>query len=488
MKRNPIYTVVALAVLFLTVVPVGVAVFVLGFIYGDSPCVMCWEQRIGMALIALTGLFVLRYGPRPRYIGLAVLIGAWGVHMGVRHASLHVARDIGQGFSLEILGAHTYTWSAFIFWVCVVTMGALLVWLRDGEAARAERNFGRLESATAAAFLFVIAGNIVQAFASTGPPPYMGQSDPVRFSFNPKHWVWSLEEWDTRTPITWRGRWAVDKPSVDGLPADAAGGPIASLPSLAVERQPDLGLPVRGTITDLAYHPETGRFLITTQQGLYITDGAFSRIIVGTVVDPGFAVDLASLGGGAFLDGRTIVGVSENKSYVVLRETDRPDVARNFRYFLERFDQLDHVSRGRFATVRARLNYVLSAAYDPAADSLLTVSLPNPRNRRLIVSRFDRKDMTLSAEFAPKLAPDSGLALGDKRTLEEYAVTGAAVAGGVLYALSAAHSTILAIDLASQRVTAAWAVPGLDRPTGMAVRGSQFVIVNAAGARWAVER
>ncbi len=468
--------------------PVGTAVFVLGFLYGDSPCVMCWEQRIGMALIALTGLFVLRYGPRPRYIGLAVLIGAWGLHMGVRHSSLHVARDIGQGFSLEILGAHTYTWSAFIFWVCVVTMGALLVWLKDGEATRAERRFGRLESATAAILLVVIAGNVVQAFASTGPPPYMGQSDPVRFSFNPKHWVWSLEEWDTRTPITWRGRWAVAKPSVDALPADPAAGPIAALPVLAATRRPALSLPLRGTITDLAYHAGTDRFLVTTQQGLYVTDGALSRIIVGTVVDPGFAVDLATLGGAAFLDGRTVVGVSENKSYVVLRETDRPDVARNFRFFLERFDQFEHVSRGRFTTVRARLNYVMAAAYDAGSDSLLTVSLPNPRNRRLVVSQFDRRDMTLSAEFAPKLATESGLALGEKRALEEYAVTGAAVAGGVLYALSAAHSTILAIDLASQRITAAWAVPDLEAPTGLAIRGSQFLIVNAQGTSWAVER
>lgn len=488
MRRTPVFTALALAVLFLTVVPVGTAVFVLGFVHGDSPCVMCWEQRIGMALIALTGLFILRYGPRPRYLGLAVLIGAWGLHMGIRHAGLHVARDIGQGFSLEILGAHTYTWSAFIFWVCVVTMGALLLWLKDGEVAGTRREFGGLERATAAIFLLVIAGNIVQAFASTGPPPYMGQSDPVRFSFNPRHWVWSLEEWDTRIPITWRGRWAVAKPSLDGLPADAAAGPLTGLPALAVSPRPALSLPLRGTITDLAYHAETDRYLITTQLGLYVTDGAFGRIIVGTVVDPGFGVDLASLGGAAFLDGRTVVGVSENKSYVVLRETDRPDVAKNFRFFLERFDQFEHVSRGRFGTVRARLNYVGSAAYDPTTDALYTVSQPNPRNRRLVVSRFDRKDMTLSAEFVPSLAADVTLALGDKRALEEYVVTGAAIVNGTLCALSAAYSTVLEIDLATQRITGAWSVAGLDRPTGLAIKGGQFVIVNAAGSVWTAER
>ncbi len=81
MRRELLYSILALAVLALAVIPIGIAVFVLGFVYGDSPCVMCWEQRIGMALVALVGLFVLRYGPKPKYIGLAVLIA----HLGRLH-------------------------------------------------------------------------------------------------------------------------------------------------------------------------------------------------------------------------------------------------------------------------------------------------------------------------------------------------------------------------------------------------------------------
>ena len=126
MRHDRIYTLLTAAVLALALVPVGSAVFILGFIHGDSPCVMCWQQRTGMAIVALIGIFILRYGPRPKLIGLAVLVGAFGVHMGVRHTGMHAARDVGQGFSLEILGAHTYTWALFIFWVCIVVMGLLL--------------------------------------------------------------------------------------------------------------------------------------------------------------------------------------------------------------------------------------------------------------------------------------------------------------------------------------------------------------------------
>ena len=75
MSRSPLYTVLAAAVLFLILVPLGTSVFILGFIHGDSPCILCWAQRIGMSLVALIGLFILRYGPKPTYVGLGVLVG-----------------------------------------------------------------------------------------------------------------------------------------------------------------------------------------------------------------------------------------------------------------------------------------------------------------------------------------------------------------------------------------------------------------------------
>jgi disulfide bond formation protein DsbB len=478
MTRNPLYNVLAAAVLFLTVVPVGVAVFILGFGYGDSPCVMCWEQRIGMALIALIGLFILRYGPRPRYIGLAVLVGAFGVHMALRHTGMHVARDIGQGFSLEILGAHTYTWAAVIYWFCIATMGALMLWMKDGEATSERQTFRLVDSIATVAFLVVIAGNVVQAFASTGPPPYMGQGDPIRFSFNPARWVWSLEEWSPKVPITWRGRWAVDKPTSAGLPTDPAAGPLSGATPLQTTRTISLPADIPHAATDVAYESGTDRFLVTTNDGLYVVDGQLGRVLRHADIDRAFSVDLSPFAGAAFLDSNTMLAVSDNKSFVVVQDGVSVKADENFRYFVNGFDQFTHVTRSRFTTVRARMMYVLSAAYDPATDSVLTVSVPNAKNRRLVVSRFSRKDMTLSEEFMPSLASDAGLTLQGKRSLDEYVVTGAAVADGVLYALSAAYNTVLAIDLATHRVIAARTLPGLADPTGLAVKGNEFFVVN----------
>jgi disulfide bond formation protein DsbB len=486
MRRELLYSILALAVLALSAVPVGVAVFVLGFVYGDSPCVMCWEQRVGMALVALIGLFVLRYGPKPKYIGLAVIVAAWGVFMGLRHTAMHAARDVGQGFSIEILGAHTYTWALLIYWVCVATMGVLLIVTTREDLEEQPRTLRPLDALAGVVFLVVIAGNIVQAFASTGPPPYMGQGDPVRFSFNPAHWVWSLEEWSP-APISLRGRWSIDKPAAAAPSPDPAAGPLATLPSLVPVRQAKVGFPLKGTPTDLAYDDASKQFLVTTQQGLYLADETLATLHRHTVVDVGYSVDLGQFGGAAFLDKGRVIAVGENKSYVVLEPSDRADANANFRYFLESFDQFNEVSRSRFGTVRARMMYVLSAAYDPAGQSVYTLTVPNNKVKRLVVSRFG-PDMTLSEEYVPTLAAASGLALTGRRTLDEYCVTGAAIADGRLYAISAAFSTLLTIDLAQRAVVAAHAVPGVARPVGIAVKGGELYVLGENGAIWVVTR
>ena len=487
LRQDALFTVLTLAILFLIVVPVGAAVFWLGFGRGDSPCVMCWEQRMGMILISLTGLCVLRFGPRPKYIGMAVLIAGWGIFMGMRHVGMHAARDIGQGFSLEVFGAHTYTWAVITYWACVMVMGALLLLVRPEQLQAGPRTLRGLERLAGGAFVVVVGANIVQAFASTGPPPFLGQSDPIRFSFNPRHWHWSLEEWQPAR-LGLRGRWAVDKPDLAAVVSDTEGGPLVDLPVLAVKAHKPLGLVLDGPPTDIAYDPATDQFLLTTARGVYLTDGTLTRVERHAIIDAGFSVDLGRLAGGAFLDSGAVIAVGENKSYVVLRPNDRANADSNFRYFLESRDRFDEVTRSRFGTVRGRLFYTMSAAYDPASNSVYTVTFPNNLVQRLIVSRFDRRDLTLSEEYAPALSPASGLVLGPKRTLGELAITGATTADGQLLLLSAAYGTLLTIDLGTREVVAAHAIPGLVRPTGLAIKGGDLYIVDDAGGLTIVAR
>ena len=474
----------AWVVIVLLAGPVGGALW-LGVAHGGSPCILCWAQRTSMVLIALVGLFVLRYGPRPRYLGMAVLLGAWGVFMALRHSALHLARDVGQGFSAPIFGVHTYAWSWFIHWTVLAVIGVLLL-LRKGVAEHGVREPGRAGRFAMGLCVVMAAANALQALVTTGPPPFIGQGDPVRLSLNPRHWVWSLEE--LRGRISWRGSWTIPAPNPDAADPDPAHGPLDNLPSLPVLGWERIGAPLDGTLGDLARDLATGRYLaVTDRGGVYLLDSTLARVEHHVVLDPGFSIDLTPLAGAAFLGGDTLAVLATNKSYVLLRPDPGADADREWRHFLATDGAVTELGRSRFATVRARQMYALALAYDATADELITVAVPSPRQRRLVVSRFARADFLLASEFVPRLG--AGLApSGTDRSPAEYVVTGAAVADGLLYAISAAYSTLLVIDLRERVVRAAYAVPGIEHPVGVAVRGVQLLVAQADGRIAAFER
>ena len=218
-------------------------------------------------------------------------------------------------------------------------------------------------------------------------------------------------------------------------------------------------------------------------------DGALEAVQSHVVIDPGYSVDLGQLAGAAFLDDRTVMVLSENKSFVVLESRGPEEDRDDYRYFLETSGDLAELRRSRLASLRARMHYVMSLGYGADADSLFTIGVPNRRHQALVVSRFDGQDLQLSEEFLPRLAAGSGLALrADDRSLDELFVTGIAVEGEWLYALSAAYSTLLVIDLAGKEVIEAYAIEDLDQPTALALRGSELYVVGSDGTVSIVDR
>ena len=479
LSEDRLRAILAWVVIVLVGVPVAGAVL-LGVLHGDSPCILCWAERTSMVLIALCALFVIRYGPRPRYLGVTVLLGVWGVYMSLRHSGLHVARDVGQGFAAPILGVHTYIWALVIHATVLAVIGALLLLLREVLAQDGVREPGRAGRFAMGLFVVVVAANALQAFASTGPPPWFGQGDPVRLSLNPKRWVWSFEELDPPY-ISLRGSWTIPTPNVNAVDPDPAHGPLANLPALAVSGWERIGVPLNCALSGLARDSATGRFLaVTDNYGVYLLDSTLSRALHYVVLDKGFSIDLTPLAGAAFLGGDTLAVLSTNKSYALLRPDPRADPGAEWRHFLSTDGEVTELALGRFQTVRAHQMYVHSLAFDPSAQELITVSLPNRRHRQLVVSRFARADMVLASEFEPRSGPGLAAA-GPNRSLADYVVTGAAVAAGRLYAISAAYSTLLVVDLQDRTVRAAYVVPGLVRPVGLAARGSELLVAQADG-------
>ncbi|MBI2402682.1 MAG: disulfide bond formation protein B, partial [Gemmatimonadetes bacterium] len=370
MSQDRLRAILAGVVIILIGVP-GTAVW-LGVVQGESPCILCWAQRTSMVLIALVGLFVLRYGPRPRYLGMAVLLGTWGVFMALRHSALHLARDVGQGFAAPIFGVHTYVWAWVVHWIALAVIGVLLLLLRDASAENWGREPDRTGRFAMGLFMVVVGANAFQAFVSTGPPPFIGQADPVRFSLNPQHWVWSLEELSGRVSL--RGAWTIPEPDPAAVDPDPTRGPLANLSSLPVSGWERIGASLNGGLSDLTRDPKSGRFLaVTDRHGVYLLDSTLSRVLNYVLLDHGFSIDLSPLAGAAFVGSDTLAVLSTNKSYVLLRPDPGVDADLQWRRFLATDGEVTELRRSRFATVRARQMYVMSLAYDPTADELITV-------------------------------------------------------------------------------------------------------------------
>ncbi|EIE28573.1 hypothetical protein HP2RS_02109, partial [Helicobacter pylori] len=107
----------------------------------------------------------------------------------------HALEDVGQGFALAILGLHTQFWALFVFFSVVVLLAVLLFFAPNAQPFK-DHSLNALQKIAFYVFFMVVGSNAVQAFISTGPFPYIGQSDPVRFSWNLKESVWSMENWD----------------------------------------------------------------------------------------------------------------------------------------------------------------------------------------------------------------------------------------------------------------------------------------------------
>ncbi|CAD7289465.1 disulfide bond formation protein B [Campylobacter suis] len=219
------FNMMSLAALALIALPVGIACIVLGFGMGDSPCIMCWSERITMIFIALIALFIVRYGPKRTYLAALILMACRGLYNGFLHYSLDGTfggyLDIKQGFGLEILGAHTQFWVMVVnFFVFVFLAFIILFGKNLGEImAKSERGeygsfipFLPIGKIATLVFVVIVGANCLQAFITSGVPPYLGSSTPPRMSLDPSKWFWETDHWQSE--LDYRFDWNPELPDL----------------------------------------------------------------------------------------------------------------------------------------------------------------------------------------------------------------------------------------------------------------------------------
>ncbi|ASM35068.1 disulfide bond formation protein [Campylobacter sputorum subsp. bubulus] len=201
----------SVAVILLMALPVGIACIILGFGMGDSPCIMCWAERITMIVIAFIGLLIVRYGFKVSYFAALIFMACWGLFNGFIHYTVDGTfggyLDIKQGFGLEILGAHTQFWVIVVNFCVLLFLGLIFILnskhiaeimkkSADNEYEKELKNLflGKVANIV---FIVIIAFNSIQAFVTSGVPPYLASSTPARMSLDSDKWFWEKDHWES---------------------------------------------------------------------------------------------------------------------------------------------------------------------------------------------------------------------------------------------------------------------------------------------------
>ena len=219
---------IATEVLLILAIPVGIANVVLGYIIGESPCTLCWFERTGMILIGVLGVMVLRYGLRMRYLAAMAFSSCFGLYMTLRHTSMLLHQDQGQGFGDAMFGAHTYSWGVFVYWVSVLALVVILLFVRPNNPVSQDlagtrkviKPLSKYSKFVDVMIFAVCCSNAFQAFLENGVPPFAGKGSPNRFTLDitkaSEDWTMSL--WK-RAVSSWslRGPRDIDTPYVVGV-------------------------------------------------------------------------------------------------------------------------------------------------------------------------------------------------------------------------------------------------------------------------------
>ena len=479
--------IVTIAGLLIIAIPVGVANIYLGYVLGESPCTSCAFERFGMVVVGGLALMMVRYGPRYKYVVALAAASFFFLYSTVRHWNYHVVDDIGQGFASEVFGVHTYTWGAFVFWIVMAAVAVALIFIARDPNLRREftgeskpvKPFNRFQQITAGIVAVLILSNAAQMFVLNGPPPFAGKGSPPRTTFNisESSKYWTADLWTRILKKPKLLGMTAPMPHIPGdsedtgltFPMDPAAGPIApSSADLQIVKRTEIGFPVtgdskKGNAAGLAYDAESGLFgLVSTDAGLYFVQDDFSTIVSHAVIDRPNGSDIGHTVDATFTAPGNLVAMAWNKTIYGAKQVDPADVDKDDAWvsFIETSDDMVEAPKGRalLFTARAKKQFALSIAGDPATNSYYVVSVPHADEPKIVVSQF-AADIKLSREAVLTASATSGAA--EDADLASYYPVGADFRDGNLYLLSKAYNSLLVVDAATLEISAVHALPAM---------------------------
>lgn len=498
----------ALCSLLVLAIPVGIANMYLGYVLGESPCTLCWNERIGMVTFGVLALFMVVYGPKLKYIGAMMACAAYGLWMTARHTSLDGwSWDVGMGFGGAIFGAHTYTWGVVVYWCVVLIMGLLLLCTKKDEVLMAKlvekdnapQPLTPFSKVVFILSMIVVASNGVQAFFQNGIPPFSGKGEPERFTMDlstaPERWTTGV--WTRLTkPLSLTGKNTIDDAYIVGATTPkhftfnlkSEAGAIEGLKTgiSLVNTQPlsfaATGFMGKGNAAGITYDAKTQSFaVVSNEAGIYFTNKTLDKVEARAVLDKVNGYDILHTVDATWV-GNKVISTAWNKTLWAVERTNKVDDFKDWNTFRESTKNLKtswYRDRPVVNTVRAKKAYVLSIAANADEGEFYFMTAPNNVTKKTILVTVDANDLLPTAEKV--LKPSKGLKLKADRNLNDYYVTGMAKVGDKLFAYSRQYNTMLIVNPRNAEVVDAYAMPELSDAHSMTVVDDKLMMLGRQG-------
>lgn len=501
--------IMATAVFIILVVPVGIANVYLGFVKGESPCLLCGHERFGMVLVGILGLFMIRYGVRIKYIATTFMVAFWFIFEGLRHIGNHAQRDIGMGFGEAMFGLHTYTWAFVVYWAVILAMALMMFFIRgDNELGKevVSKEVTPKPLNAWSNFVLVLSGVIVlsntyQFFMSNGMPPYGGSGSPARFTpsiskasdyWDNYHWYENFIDGKSSLLGTNQGpkphiAGAHETPKL-GLDTNSANSPIITSNSpLSVIESKELGFAAlstfkKGNAGGIAYDKANDEFaIISTGAAAYFTDESFAKANAFATIDQVNGMDIPISVDAAFWGAGELVATAYNKTLWGVKrvKADEIDSKVQWKYLREVEGDLMPSFKGKrmpVMTTRAKKAYTLSLAKDPDSRYAYMVSISVKKSPQVILLKLDTKDNQISEETILEFSKN--LTLKDGAKVSDFYITGSDIVDGKMLALSKAYNTLLVIDLASKQIVDSYPLPDIADAHDLAIKDDKLFVLS----------
>ncbi len=142
-----------------------VGAFAFEFWYKNSPCALCYMQRLGITCIALGLLFNLFFGIRTSHYAVSLLAILFSSSISVRQILIHLCPS-SSPYAFQIFGLQLYTWAFILTCICLFGITCLLL-LHEEEEEKVHR-IRPLGYIGTLLLLLITLGNVVDSFLQCG--------------------------------------------------------------------------------------------------------------------------------------------------------------------------------------------------------------------------------------------------------------------------------------------------------------------------------